>query len=127
MIMILQNEQGELAVVASMTAFRRIVAQDVDVLARRFRDSVPVYHLPVDLSKAGANAGIRMLIDNLGAVYPEPNSRRLAVVGDDGQILFGPTDKVYLAGMTGTARRTIVTCVTHQRKLSKSTGYVVHL
>jgi hypothetical protein len=127
MITVLKNKSGELAVVANMTAFRRIATQGIDVIARRFLDATPVYHLPLDMGKAGANAGLRMLVDSLGAVYPAPNSRRLAVVGAEGQILFGPTDKVYLAGMTGTARRTIVTALTHQRKLSKATGHVVHL
>lgn len=127
MITVLQNNVGERAVVANMTAFRRIAAQGVDIIARRFLDAVPVHHIPLDMGRAGANAGLRMLVDSLGAVYPECNSRRLAVVGADGQILFGPNDKVHLARMTGTARRTIVTCLTHQRRLSKSTGHVVHL
>jgi hypothetical protein len=127
MITVIQNKQGERAVVANMTAFRRIAAQGVDTIARRFLDATPVYHLPLDIRKAGANAGLRMLVDSLGAIYPEPNSRRLAIVGSTGEVLHGPNDKVHLARMTGTARRTIVTCLTHQRRLSRATGHVVHL
>jgi hypothetical protein len=124
-IRVLRNEQGELAVVNSPLAFARVMS--VDVIARRFRDAVTIHRIPLNVTRGGANLGLRMLIDSLGAVYPALNSERLGLVRPDGSILHGPCGKITLAGLTGTARRTIVTCMLRQIRVSTTYGYVVHL
>ncbi len=110
---------------ANMVGFRRV--SQWDRIAARFSGAQVIGHLPVDPSAAGANAAIRMAIDAVGAVYPQCNSERLAVVDDTGTVVQGPGNKIDLARMTGTARRTIVTALTHQKRVSSRWGRVVHL
>lgn len=126
MIYVLQNSIGEKAVVCNWTGWQRVLK--LCPLAMRFKDACVIHRLPVDLDVAGSSLLVRGLIESLGACYPQPNSYRLAVMNDVGEILFGPCDKIELAKLTGTARRTVVRAVTRQVRLSpKSGGYVVHL
>ena len=125
MITVLRNAGGEIAVVYSLMGFKRIAESGWDAVASRFVEAEAIHSLPVG-DGAGTNAAIRIAIDSLGAVYPQCNSRRLAVVMPTGEIV-ATGDKIDLARLTKSARRTIISALTRQRRVSAKGGYVVHL
>ena len=122
-IWILENSDGEKAVVANMVGFRKVMR--LDPVAKRFEESKVVGQIPT-LREVGTNAAIRIAIEAVGAVYPAPNSRTLKVVDNSGNLLVGPACKIGLARGTGTARRTIMDALTTQRKIAAHGGWVVH-
>jgi hypothetical protein len=123
-IWILENSDGEKAVVANMVGFRKVMK--LDPIAQRFEVSKVVGQIPCQDESAGVSAVIRMTIEAVGAVFPEINSRTLKVVDNSGNLLVGPSCKIGLAKGTGTARRTILEALTTQRKISTHGGWVVH-
>lgn len=125
MLHVLENEEGERAVVTSLAGFAKL--RPFDAVARRFEDAVVIHRLPLAAGAKGGTAAVRMLIAAMEAVYPDPGSNRLGVVDSDGKVLHGPGSTATLGRATGTAGRTILSRLLEQRHFSPSGGWIIHL
>lgn len=124
MIWILENSDSERAVISNYAGFNKLLHLGIDVRLNRFKEgSRIVCELPVVMRNAGAAKALRQVADAVGAIYPA-DINQLAVVSDDGRVLAGPGDKIDLARMTGTARRTVWRSLSRQEPLT-GWGWVV--
>lgn len=124
-IHVLENIQGERAVVTSFVGFKRLLP--FDAIAGRFEDAVVIHRLPLVTVAAGWTGAMRMLIESMGACYPDPASLRLGIVDITGKVLHGPAPTKTLGMATRTSGVTILGALLGQRLLSPSVGWVVHL
>jgi hypothetical protein len=124
-IHVLENMQGERAVVTSFAGFKRLLP--FDVIAMRFEDARIIHRLPLVTVAAGWTGAMQVLIESMGAVYPDPASNRLGVVDLEGKVLHGPASTKTLGIVTRTSGITILGTLLGQRMLSPSVGWVVHL
>ena len=124
MFWVLENSEGELAVVANMAGWQKLLALGLDARINRFAGAQIVAQLPVSVRQRGRAAALRAVAASVGAIYPV-DSRQLAIVDDGGTVIAGPGDKTRLAKLTGTARRTVWRAYAEQAWLSGG-GWGVH-
>jgi len=110
MIWILENKDNERYVVSNMAGFAKL--RPFDPVVARFDDSVCIHQLPI-WRAAGQFGALLLLIEHFNA-YPHVNAQNLRIVGLDG-VATQVGDKIHLAKMTGSARRTIVDRMMGQR------------
>lgn len=125
MMWILENLEGERAVIGNWAGYQQLLALGLDCRLNRFTSerSRVVHQLPLAARSRGRDMAIAMAAE--GAVYPH-DGRGLAVVDSDGRRIAGPGDKILLARETGTARRTIWQVLANQARLA-GVGWVVHV
>ncbi len=85
MLYLLRNDQNQIAIVASMVRFLRVMK--LDARLKLFENYSIAAQLPINANTVGLNQVIRTTVDAVGAFYPDCNSNHLALVNADGELL----------------------------------------
>ncbi len=124
MLYILQNDLGNLAIVASMARFSRVMP--LDARLRLFENFTIAAQLPIAANTRGLNQVIRTTAQAVGAVYPDCNSKHLALVNADGEVL-AKGDKIAIGKHCNVPRWTVMKAHLRQEPLQwAGKGWVVH-
>lgn len=93
MITIIRNPDGERAVIASMSGFRRLLELGYDHLLNRFRRWEVESEIPAPES-AGWSKALRVVVDQVNGVYPAPRGWLAAVDGSGRVVHVGKIDRL---------------------------------
>ncbi len=125
MLHVLQNNEGQLAVIVSLKRFE--VMNHLDARLRTFAPLRVICQLPVGVMSTGLNQVIRSTVEAIGACYPQANAKNLGIVTATGEVL-ATGDKIALGKFANVPRWSVMRAHLQQLPLQWGGGraWIVH-